>query len=109
MGASLASTTSKGDRRKSQRLAVRNPPPLTAMSGGKVYTCYVEDISVDGVRLRFDGHTPKGAVIALDHDMAGTLCGSCTWRDDDDKTIGVELQLPQGDLERVLRFICLVL
>ena len=46
-------------------------------------------------------------VIALDHPVAGTLCGRCAWREGN--VIGVELQIPASDLERVLRCICLIL
>lgn len=95
------------DRRKSKRRDVANRQPLTAMAGGKVYTCFIEDISPHGVRLSFEGALPEGNVIALDHPVAGTLCGICTWRDE--ANMGIELQFPNGELERILRCICLVL
>lgn len=95
------------DRRKSVRRAVADRQPITAMAGGKVYTCFIEDISPHGVRLSFDGDMPDGNVIALDHPVAGTLCGVCTWRDE--ANMGIELQFPNGELERILRCICLVL
>jgi len=80
---------------------------LTATAGGKIYSCYIEDISVGGLKLRFIDDVPEGNVIALDHPVAGTLCGRCAWRDGN--LVGVELQVPSSDLERVLRCICLVL
>jgi len=95
------------DRRKSSRRMVADRQPITAMAGGKVYTCYIEDISPHGLRLSFAGDMPQGNVIALDHPIAGTLCGVCTWRDD--VSMGIELQFPNGELERILRCICLVL
>ena len=95
------------ERRRSERRAVANRQPITAMAGGKVYTCFIEDISPHGVRLSFEGAIPEGNVIALDHPIAGTLCGVCTWRDE--ANMGIELQFPDGELERILRCICLVL
>ena len=95
------------ERRKSKRYLVENQPPITATSGGRLYTCRILDVSMDGVRLRFDGRMPQGKVIAIDHPTAGTLCGVCVWRNTD--TMGVELQLPRRELERLLKCICLVL
>ena len=95
------------DRRRSTRRTVAARHPITAMAGGKVYTCFIEDISPHGLRLSFEGDMPEGNVIALDHPVAGTLCGVCSWRDD--TSMGVELQFPNGELERILRCICLVL
>ena len=95
------------ERRKEKRYKVKDQQPLTATSGGRIYTCYIEEISLSGVRLRFEGSMPSGNAIALDHPTAGTLCGICTWRDT--HTMGVELQFPHGDLERILRCVCLIL
>ena len=95
------------DRRKTARRPVADRRPITAMAGGKVYTCFIEDISPHGLRLSFDGTMPQGNVIALDHPIAGTLCGVCAWRDD--ANMGIELQFPNGELERILRCICLVI
>lgn len=95
------------DRRKSDRRAVPERRPIVAMAGGKVYTCFIEDISPHGVRLSFERTMPEGNVIALDHPIAGTLCGVCAWRDE--VNMGVELQFPHGEMERILQCICLVL
>jgi hypothetical protein len=99
--------TGDDERRKSKRYLVEDQPPITATAGGRLYTCRILDVSMDGVRLRFEGQIPDGKVIALDHPTAGTLCGVCVWRDTD--TMGVELQLPKRELERLLKCICLVL
>jgi len=103
----VGQTQSPEDRRKSERREVVERHPITAMAGGKVYTCFIEDISPDGLRLSFEGDMPDGNVIALDHPVAGTICGVCAWRDE--ANMGVELQFPNGELERILRCICLVL
>ena len=95
------------DRRRSERRVVTDRRPITAMAGGKVYTCFIEDISPHGLRLSFEGTMPEGNVIALDHPIAGTLCGVCSWRDE--ANMGIELQFPDGELERILRCICLVI
>ncbi len=95
------------ERRKSKRYLAEDQPPITATSGGKLYTCRILDVSMDGVRLRFDGQMPRGNVIALEHPTAGTLCGVCVWSDAG--SMGVELQLPRRELERLLKCICLVL
>ena len=95
------------DRRQSKRYLLDEAPTITATSGGRLFSCRILDVSVDGVRLRFENEIPKGNVIALEHPAAGTLCGVCVWRDDD--SMGVELQLPRRELERLLKCICLVL
>ncbi len=95
------------DRRKNKRYLLDESPPITATSGGRLYSCRILDVSMDGVRLRFEHDIPKGNVVALEHPSAGTLCGVCVWRDAD--SMGVELQLPRRELERLLKCICLVL
>ena len=97
----------QGEQRQHARFPLHHNSPLTATAGGKIYTCYIEDMSIGGMKLRFEGEPPAGKVIALDHPVAGTLCGRCAWREGN--VVGVELQVPTGDLERVLRCICLVL
>ena len=95
------------ERRQHGRMPFGKQLPMTATAGGKIFTCYIDDISLGGLKLRFEGPVPEGKVIALDHPVAGTLCGRCAWRDG--QFIGMELQVPASDLERVLRCICLVL
>ncbi len=95
------------DRHKSKRYQLDEQPPITATSGGRLYSCRILDVSMDGIRLQFDRQIPMGNVVALEHPSAGTLCGVCVWRDS--KTMGVELQLPKRELERLLKCICLVL
>ena len=95
------------DRRKTKRYLLDEQKPITATSGGRLYTCRILTVYLDGVRLRFEHDIPKGNVLALEHPSAGTLCGVCVWRDAE--TMGVELQLPKGELERLLKCICLVL
>lgn len=95
------------DWRKSKRYLLDEQQQITATSGGRLYTCRILDVSMDGVRLCFERDMPKGNVVALEHPSAGTLCGVCVWRDAD--TMGVELQLPKRELERLLKCICLVL
>jgi hypothetical protein len=95
------------ERRRAPRHAVEHAAPLPATAGGRVYSCGIEDISVSGIRLRFRGEAPEGRVIALEHPMAGTLCGACVWREG--RHLGVEFQSPHGEVERVLRCVCLVL
>ena len=97
----------EADGRRHNRIAVSKQLPLTAIAGGKSFTCYIEDISLGGLKLRFEGEVPDSKVIAIDHPVAGTLCGRCAWREGD--YMGMELQVPSSDLERVLRCICLVL
>ncbi len=95
------------ERRKTTRYQLDAQEPITATSGGRLYTCRILDVSMDGVRLQFERDVPKGNVIALEHPAAGTLCGVCVWRDA--ASMGVELELPKRELERLLKCICLVL
>ncbi len=100
-------SSSDTERRRTKRNELDEQRSLTAISGGKIYTCYIEDVSMSGIRLRFEGVVPEGNVIALEHPAAGTICGECIWRDE--SALGVELRLPASELERVLKCICLVL
>jgi hypothetical protein len=95
------------ERRKTTRYQLDAQQPITATSGGRLYTCRILDVSMDGIRLRFEHDIPKGNVVALEHPAAGTLCGVCVWRDAD--SMGIELQFPKRELERLLKCICLVL
>ena len=95
------------DRRKTKRYQLDEQQPITATSGGRLYTCRILDVSMDGVRLHFERDIPEGNVVALEHPAAGTLCGVCVWRDSD--SMGVELQFPKRELERLLKCICMVL
>ncbi len=95
------------EQRRSKRHVLEAEPPVTAIAGGKIYHCRIEDISFGGLKLRFEGAVPPGNAIALDHRSAGMLHGMCIWRDA--TTVGVELQLPRRALERLLRCLCLVL
>lgn len=95
------------ERRKNERLAVDQSVALTASASGQIYTCYIEDITPEGLRLRFEGAMPPGNVIAIEHPMAGTICGRCAWREGN--ILGMELQSPATDLERILKCIALVL
>ncbi|HSR71900.1 MAG TPA: PilZ domain-containing protein [Kiloniellales bacterium] len=99
--------TATPERRRSVRHRVPETRRVTATAGGRLYGCTIEDISVDGIRVRFDTRLPLSNVIAIDHPVAGTLCGVAAWRDK--ANMGIEIQLPRGELERVLKAVCLVL
>lgn len=107
MAQTKATGQQREESRRHNRIEVSKQVSLTAISGGQTYTCYVEDISLGGLKLRFEDKVPQGKVIAIDHPVAGTLCGRIAWREG--KFVGMELQVPSSDLERVLRCICLVL
>ena len=76
------------ERRQHGRMPVGKQLPMTATAGGKIFTCYIDDISLGGLKLRFEGPVPEGKVIALDHPVAGTLCGRCAWRDGSGAALG---------------------
>lgn len=102
-----APAADSSERRRGDRLPVEKRPRLTATSGGRSYDCQVLDVSVHGMRLRFPDAVPDGNVIALDHPVAGTICGRCVWRNGEE--LGVELLVPSTDLERILRCVYLVI
>jgi hypothetical protein len=104
---SVPSAARGAERRRRQRFRVEAHTPLTATSRGRIYACELRDISLDGIRLSFRSEMPTGNVIALDHPIAGILCGVCAWRSEGD--MGVELQLPRAELERALKCISLVI
>ena len=65
--APVPGAVSDAERRRRQRFPVDGPKPLTATSRGRIYTCELQDISLDGIRLSFQDEMPEGNVIALDH------------------------------------------
>lgn len=95
------------DRRKGVRLETENGRAATLEADGRSYRCEIEDVSLRGARIKVLDPLPDTEEVFLDHPSVGRLPGRCVWREDD--FVGVELDLPERELERALQCIALAL
>lgn len=102
----MSKTQSDAERRRSPRFELDGNTPLVLNSDGRSYSCAIEDISVDGLRLHFEGSTPKKGAVSLEHPAIGVLQADCVWSTSDD--VGVMLDEPERDLQRVLQCVSLI-
>lgn len=89
------------ERRACDRLSPGGVSPITLISGRRSFDCRIENLSLSGLQLDFDGEPPALGEIVLTHETAGSLSGQAVWRD---KTrIGIRLCEPKSELERALQ------
>ena len=67
------------DRRRRHRYPVTSPISLTVYSEGREFTCFIENISLSGARVRFDGPVTLTSKIGLSHPQTGKFCGERKW------------------------------
>ena len=67
------------DRRARHRYPVTTPVRLTMIASGQEFSALIEDISLSGVRVRFDGARTAASIIELTHPMAGRFRSHCRW------------------------------
>lgn len=101
------SAEASDERRRRQRIAIEERPLLTLTAGGREFHARIEDISLEGARLRVQGEQPPEGDIVLAHPRAGELRGRCAWRGPD--TIGVTFDAPKSELERTLQCLAIAL
>lgn len=95
------------ERRKGVRLDTENGGAATLEADGRSFRCEIQDVSLRGARIRVLDPLPDSEDVILNHPSAGRLPGRCVWREEG--FVGVELDLPERDLERALQCIALAL
>ena len=96
-----------GDRRKAERYRPLDSLHMTLICEGRDYDCCLEDISLDGLRLRLGAEVPIGENMVLRHPVAGEFRMKRVWVEA--KRLGARFQDAGPKLEHTLRCIQLVL
>lgn len=107
MTAQVTRLREASERRKWLRFPLDHATSLTAVAGGRSYACDITDISLGGLRLRFDGPPPSSDSIVLSHRAAGNLAATSVWRSDAE--LGIAFRHPEGELAHLLQCISLIL
>ena len=107
MTAQVTKLHEASDRRQWLRFALDHATSLTALADGRSYACNIADISLGGLRLRFQEQPPATADILLSHRTAGDLPATQVWRTRDE--LGIAFLHPEGELEHLLQCISLIL
>ena len=100
-------TVDRAERRQWTRYQLQESTQIALHLGDQIISAQVEDISRRGMRLSAIGDLQAGSVIELSHPVAGQFQGNCVWRGED--AIGIQLDVPASELERVLQCLCLLL
>jgi hypothetical protein len=67
------------ERRHLQRYPVPFPTPVTLVAGGRDYDGMIEDVSLGGARIRFDGPVALDGAVEVVHSTVGRLGGRARW------------------------------
>ncbi len=76
----LVTSSNVFNRRRSKRCVLERRTSGFVRSGDEQSSCVIEDISLGGARLRFEGRVPEGDGLILEHAVAGSFRGSIVWR-----------------------------
>ena len=95
------------ERRCSERFGVENGPFLTLSAKGETHSCRLADISYGGLRIHFEETAPACETVELEHEFVGRLSGTPAWRAE--KAMGVEMKVPEQDLEHALKCVGLLI
>lgn len=95
------------ERRRRERMETPASHAFRAEAGGQDYRCRIVNVSVGGLKLRFEGPAPTGPVINLFPPLSDPVAGICVWTEGEE--LGLELLLPEREPERTLRTLSLVL
>jgi hypothetical protein len=68
------------DRRSRHRYPVLAPVALTVYLEGREYTCLIEDVSLSGIRVRFEESITLASEIEAAHPATGRFRSECKWR-----------------------------
>ena len=68
------------DRRGRHRYPVFAPVALTVYVQDREYTCLVEDVSLSGLRVRFEDSIALTSEIEATHPATGRFRSECRWR-----------------------------
>jgi len=87
------------ERRRSLRFVLPRQEPITLTAAGKQYRGSLEDVSIGGAKLRFEGGMPPPADVSFEHSEAGEISGTCMWHDG--KSMGVSFALTDAALRLI--------
>lgn len=87
------------DRRRWPRYALNPSSTFTLTADGQAQSCTMEDVSLGGAKLRFDGDTPRNLEIRIEHPTAGYIHAYRCWAEEG--VLGVEFDPSPGTLELV--------
>lgn len=91
------------DRRKWSRYDMGTDVPVTVVVHDRPLDCFIENISLAGVMLRFPGLAPKGGEIQFDSNAIGLLDAQRVWTRG--RHMGVDVGLCQRSVALTLRCI----
>ncbi len=95
------------DRRCSKRFGLEKGPFLILSAEGEKHCCRLADISFGGMQVHFEETAPLCEAVVLEHDLVGRMSGTRTWRAEN--AMGVELKIPERDLEHALKCVGLLI
>lgn len=78
----LVNTSQVFNRRRSKRCPLDRRTTGHLRLGEQLHGCVIEDISLGGARLSFDGPMPEGEELVLEHSVAGCFPGKFVWTRD---------------------------
>ncbi len=93
------------NRRKFQRYAVGDRTTLRLFAESQVYSCALDDISLDGARLMFDVEPSIMGPVRLEHPFSGEFLAEPVWQEAG--MLGVKFQLSARALTHALQCISL--
>ncbi len=102
----LVSSSQVFNRRRSKRCVLERRTSAYVQAGEERFDCVIEDISLGGARLRFDGDAPAGGGLTLEHAVAGSFHGSVAWRRDG--VCGFRFDPAEHPLQRELQCVALM-
>ena len=102
----LVSSSQVFNRRRSKRCVLERRTSGHVLCGGSRFECVIEDISLGGARLRFVEDVPDGAMMTLEHAVAGSFAGTIVWSDG--PVCGFEFAPAENELQHELQCVALM-
>lgn len=68
------------ERRDRQRYPVPTPTTISLIANGREYNGVIEDVSLCGARIRFDGPGALAGPVEIAHPAVGKVRGDFKWR-----------------------------
>ena len=102
----LVSTSRVFNRRRAKRCPLDRRTTGQVRDGDRLHACVIEDISVGGARLCFEGAVPDGDGLVLEHAVAGSFPGRMVWTGQG--VGGFQFDRAEQPLERELQCVALM-
>ena len=82
------------ERRRSLRFVLPRQEDITLTVAGRQYRGKLEDVSIGGAKLCLSGEVAAPSNVALEHETAGTIEGTCMWHSGSSVGISFDLSDP---------------